>query len=81
MTVNSTGTASRPPLASALDVSSSGMQTAEGRVDADARSIATSGPDVESMVDLDVQTHAYGALARVIRASDEMTRSAIDLLA
>jgi hypothetical protein len=70
-----------PTLESALAVSSSAMQTAEGHVDADARSIATQGPDVQSMVDLDVQADAYGALGQVIRASDEMARSAIDLLA
>jgi hypothetical protein len=76
-----TGIASRPDLASALAVSLNGMQAAEGRVDADARSIATEGPEVASMVDVVVQSHACGALARVIRASDEMTRSAVDLLA
>jgi flagellar basal body rod protein FlgC len=76
-----TGIASRPTLASALAVSVNGMQAAEGRVDADARSIATAGPDVASMVDLVVQSHAYGALARVIGATDEMTRSAVDLFA
>jgi hypothetical protein len=68
-------------LASALTVSASGMQAAEGRVDADARSLASDGPDVASRVDLLVESHTYGALARVIRATDEMTRSAVDLLA
>jgi flagellar basal body rod protein FlgC len=75
------GIASRPNLASALAVSLTGMQAAEGRVDADARSIATAGPDVAAMVDLVVQSHAYDALAGVIRATDEMTRSAVDLFA
>ena len=65
----------------ALTAASGGMQTAEGRADADAQSIATAGPDVGSMVDLDVQSATYGALADVIRTTDEMTRSAIDLLA
>jgi hypothetical protein len=65
----------------ALAVAAGGMQAASGQLDADARSIAAHGPDVGSMVDLNVQTDVYGALARVIRASDEMTRSAIDLLA
>jgi hypothetical protein len=76
-----TGIASRPSPASALAVAVDGMQAAEGRVEADAQSIATRGPDVASMVDLVVQSHTYGALARVLRASDEMTRSAVDLLA
>ena len=67
--------------APAFAAASSGMQTAEGRADADAQSIATAGPDVGSMVDLDVQSATYGALADVIRTTDEMTRSAIDLLA
>lgn len=75
------GISSRLNLASALAVSVNGMQAAEGRVAADAQSIATRGPDVASMVDLIAQSHAYGALARVIRATDEMTRSAVDLLA
>jgi hypothetical protein len=65
----------------ALAAASSGMQAASGRLEADARSIATNGPDVGSIVDLNVQTDVYAALARVIRAGDEMTRSAIDLLA
>jgi len=33
------------------------------------------------MVDLDVQTETYAALAAMLRASDEMARSAVDLLA
>jgi hypothetical protein len=65
----------------AFATASGGMQTAEGRADADAASIATAGPDVGSMVDLDVQSVTYGALADVVRTTDEMTRSAIDLLA
>jgi hypothetical protein len=56
------------------------MQAAEGRVAADAQALATRGPDVGSMVDLDVQLQSYGALARMMRASDEMTRSAVHLL-
>jgi flagellar basal body rod protein FlgC len=66
---------------SAFDVSARGMQAASGRVAADAQSIATRGPDVGAMVDLEVQTDTYGALARVVHASDELTRSALDLLA
>lgn len=67
--------------ATALDVASSGAQAAEGRLGADAQSIATNGPDVASMVDLDVQTTTVRALAQVMRASDEMMRSLIDVLA
>ena len=67
--------------APAFAAASGGMQTAEGRADADARTIATAGPDVGSMVDLDVQSATYAALADVIRTTDEMTRGAIDLLA
>jgi hypothetical protein len=76
-----TSSASPATLASALAISANGMQAAVGRVDADAQALATRGPDVGSMVDLDVQSHTYGALARVIRATDQMTRSALDLLA
>jgi hypothetical protein len=75
------GTASRAPLASAFAISLAGMQSASGRMDEDADSIASNGPDVGSIVDLDVQTETYAALAAVIRASEEMTRSAVDLLA
>jgi flagellar basal body rod protein FlgC len=80
-TVGLTGTPFRSPARSAFAISLSGMQTASGRLDADAQSIATNGPDVGSMVDLNVQTATYAALAEVIRARDEMTRSAVDLLA
>ncbi|MDX6570226.1 MAG: hypothetical protein QOH15_2804 [Gaiellales bacterium] len=68
------------PLTSEV-AASSGMRAAEGRIDADAQSIATQGPDVGSMIDLNVQTVAFSALVQVIRASNEMTGSAIDLLA
>jgi hypothetical protein len=66
---------------SALAVSASGMQAAQARAAGDASSIAVNGPDVSSMVDLDVQKDTYSALAVVIRASDEMTATAVDLLA
>jgi hypothetical protein len=69
--------ASLPAAASAL----AGMRTADGRADADARSIATRGPDVRSMVDLDVQSEADAALATVIRTTDELERTTVDLLA
>jgi flagellar basal body rod protein FlgC len=65
----------------ALDVASSGMEAAESRADGDASSIATNGPDVGSMVDLDVQKDTYSALATVIRSTDEMTATTVDLLA
>jgi hypothetical protein len=71
----------RPNPATALGVASSGAQAAEERLGEDAQSIATHGPDVASMVDLDVQTTTVRALVQVIRASDEMTRSLIDVLA
>ena len=58
-----------------------GIAWASGRLDADASSIASNGPDVRSMVDLDVQTDTVAALAQVIRTGDEMTGSVIDLLA
>ena len=47
----------------------------------DNRRRIENGPDVAAMVDLDVQTTTVRALAQVIRASDEMTRSLIDVLA
>ncbi len=58
-----------------------GIAAASGRLDEDASSIASNGPDVRSMVDLDVQTDTVAALAQVIRTGDEMTGSVIDLLA
>jgi hypothetical protein len=69
------------PYPSALTTAASGMQSAEARADSDASSIATNGPDVSSMVDLDVQKDTYSALASVIRTTDEMSASTIDLLA
>jgi hypothetical protein len=59
----------------------SGMQTAEARADGDASQIATNGPDVPAIVDLDVQEATQRALASVIRTADEMTRTTVDLLA
>jgi flagellar basal body rod protein FlgC len=67
--------------APALAVSASGLQAAQARAASDASTIAANGPDVSSMVDLDVQKDTYRALAVVIRASDEMTATAVDLLA
>ena len=66
---------------SALETAAGGMQSAEARADGDASSIATNGPDVSSIVDLDVQKDTYSALAIVIRTSDEMSATTVDLLA
>jgi hypothetical protein len=69
------------PRPNGADAAARGMQAAVRRLDADAQTIATQGPDIASLVDLGVQTHAYSALVQVIRASDELTRSTVDLLA
>ncbi|MDX6580637.1 MAG: hypothetical protein QOJ47_2186 [Gaiellales bacterium] len=71
----------RPAATTAFGAATSGIQTAEARADGDASAIATNGPDVSSMVDLDVQTDTVGALATVLRAADQMTAGAVDLLA
>jgi hypothetical protein len=70
--------AARP---SAITIASNAMQDASGRADADASSIARSGPDVSAMVDLDVQRDTFDALGAVVRASDEMLGSVLDILA
>ena len=57
------------------------MQAAEARAEGDASQIATSGPDTSSIVDIDVQKETLSALAAVFRATDEMTTTAVDLLA
>jgi hypothetical protein len=71
----------RPAAMTALGAATSGMQTAEARADGDASEIATNGPDVAPMVDLNVQKNTCGALAAVIRATDQRTGTAVDLLA
>jgi hypothetical protein len=71
----------RPAATTALGAATSGMRSAEARADGDATQIAANGPDVSSMVDLNVQTDTVSALASVIRAADEMTANAVDLLA
>jgi hypothetical protein len=81
MTSTSVGLSGSGYRPAALAVAAAGMQAAAGRLDDDARSIAENGPDVEPIVDLGVQRHVYGALARVIRTSDELTRSLVDVLA
>jgi hypothetical protein len=72
------------PIAASLSAYRSvttGMQTAERRAEGDASQIATRGPDVSSIIDLDVQKDTLSALAAVFRATDEMTATAVDLLA
>ena len=70
-----------PARPSAITVASNAMQDVSGRVDADASSLARSGPDVATMVDLDVQRDAFDALGAVVRASNEMLGSVLDILA
>jgi hypothetical protein len=65
----------------AFGVVSSGMQTAEARAEGDASEIARTGPDVSSIVDLDVQKDTLRALAAAVRTTDEMTATTVDLLA
>jgi hypothetical protein len=67
----------RPAATTASGAATSGIQTAEARADGDASAIATNGPDVSSMV----ETDTVRALATVLRAADQMTAGAIDLLA
>jgi hypothetical protein len=74
-------TAYRPALTPAFGAVAGGMETSEARADGDASEIAASGPDVTSIVDLNVQMDTYRALATVFRATDEMTATAVDLLA
>jgi hypothetical protein len=59
----------------------SGLQSAEGRFDADAQTIAANGPDVGSMIDLNVQSDTYTAIARVLQTADRMSGAALDILA
>ena len=72
---------SAPPRGSAIAVASGGLRTASGRADADASTLATSGPDVSAIVDLDVQRDTFDALATVVHANDEMLGSVLDILA
>jgi hypothetical protein len=77
-------TVTSTPIAASLSAYRSvttGMQTVEARAEGDASQIATRGPDVSSIVDLDVQKDTLSALAGVFRATDEMTVTAVDLLA
>jgi hypothetical protein len=66
---------------SAIAVAANAMHVVSGRVDADASTLARSGPDVSTMVDLDVQRDSFDALATVVHASDGMLGSVLDILA
>jgi hypothetical protein len=70
-----------PPRPSAITIASNAMQGVSARADADAGTIARSGPDVSAMVDLDVQRDSFDALGAVVRASNEMLGSVLDILA
>jgi hypothetical protein len=71
--------APEPP--SAITIASNAMQVVAGHADADASTLARSGPDVSALVDLDVQRDTFAALGAVVRASNEMLGSALDILA
>jgi len=71
----------RPSSTTAFGAATSGLQAAEARADADVSTIATNGPDVSSMVDLGVQKNTFSALATIIRTTDEMTATTVNLLA
>jgi hypothetical protein len=70
-----------PARPSAITVASNGMQAASGQVDEDASTIARSGPDISAMVDLEIQRDTFVALGTVIRVSDQMLGSVLDILA
>lgn len=58
-----------------------GMKGAEKALDADARSIASSGPSVGAMVDVAIQPEIYAANARVVKAAGSMAESTFNMLA
>jgi hypothetical protein len=67
-----------------IDASSAalaGLQRAQAGLSRDASTIASSGPDVDAMVDLNLQGLTFDASARVLRAADRTTGSLIDVLA
>ena len=70
-----------PVWGSGIAVAANAMHAVSGRVDADAGALARSGPDVSTMVDLDVQRDTFDALATVVHASDGMLGSVLDILA
>jgi hypothetical protein len=67
-----------------IDASSAalaGMQRAQAGLARDAGKIASSGPDVDSMIDLNLQGLTFDASARALRAADHNTGSLMDVLA
>jgi hypothetical protein len=67
-----------------IDASSAalaGMQCAQAGLARDATKIASSGPDVDAMVDLNLQGLTFDASARALRAADRTTGALIDVLA
>jgi hypothetical protein len=67
-----------------IDASSAalaGMQRAQAGLSRDATTIASSGPDVDAMIDLNLQGLAFDASARALRAADRTSGSLIDVLA
>jgi hypothetical protein len=67
-----------------IDASSAalaGMQRAQAGLAQDATKIASSGPDVDAMIDLNLQGLTFDASARALRAADRTTGSLIDVLA
>jgi len=67
-----------------IDASSTalaGMQRAQAGLSRDASTIASSGPDVDAMVDLNLQALTFDSSARVLRAADRTSGSLIDVLA
>ena len=67
-----------------IDASSAalaGMQRAQAGLSRDATKIASSGPDVDAMVDLNLQQLTFDASARALRAADRTGGSLIDVLA
>ena len=67
-----------------IDASSAalaGMQRAQAGLARDATTIASSGPDVDAMIDLNLQGLTFDANAHALRAADHTTGSLIDVLA
>ena len=66
-----------PSFGSAL----AGMQQAERGLDLDAATIASAGPDVDALVDLDVRRASFAANVAVLRTADEIARDVLDVFA
>jgi hypothetical protein len=67
-----------------IDASSAalaGMQRAQAGLARDATKIASSGPDVDAMIDLNLQRLTFDANAHALHAADRSTGSLIDVLA